>query len=211
MKKLLQFFFLLSVLLLASCSNKPNDDEAFQHIRSSENVAGITRVENIVRKNGWPDGENTYLVEYTYNLVADRGYEELVVEMINEINENPEKHFPSGFEGFGINIVVAGALASAEASDGGSFLRLMLQGSDEGQQLMDIGRRIRDKELSPGLRTYLSQATKNDAFERKRNVLFAVAEIESSGIRPGIKAGDVYMNKVWKLAFRKTENGWKLQ
>jgi hypothetical protein len=195
--------------MLMGCSSKPNDAEAFQHIRNSENVAGETRVEKIVRKNGWPDGEDAYLVEYTYNLVADRSYDDLVFEMINEINKNPQKYFPPGFESIGINMLVIGALASTETSDG-SFFRLMLQGSDEGQQLMDIGRRIREKELTPGLQTYLSQA-QNDTFERNRNVLFAIAEIENKGLRPGIKAGDVYMNKVWKLAFRKTEQGWKLQ
>lgn len=212
MNKFFRVFFVLSVFLIAACSSKPGDEDAFNYIREHESVPGQTKVANIVRKNGWQEGESSYQIEYTYDLVAEADYDDVVFEVLKEIEKNPEQFFPSGMNSLNWQLVTAVSLSDASTDNEWRQIgRANMSNDDGGRLMLDIGRRIKNSEISDRLKSYISNGDKNGFYDRMRNLLFAINGAESVGFRSDTKKGGVYMNKVWKLAFQKTEKGWVLK
>lgn len=213
------FRSLITTLFVASligCTSKPDDAQAIKHITDSEAEAGSIKVANIQRKNGWTDTEQTYKVEYTYDLIAEKDYVDLVFGLIDHIEKNSAQWFPED-EIQSLNWRLILRVASTDSSQDNSFAsiaRTNVVNSDDAA-ILSIGKRLRTEALPPALQAYLDQGTGTanappDKVYRWRNLLYAMHGLAKERVFEKTKKGDVIQSKQWTLTFRKTEKGWLL-
>lgn len=212
--RLAKYFTIIGLIIgLIACSSKPDDSVAFAYITKNDSLDGVYKVANLVRKNGWPEGENIYKVEYTYDWVAQMDYSDYVLETVKEI-EGDKTTFPEGLMGMGWVTEFSVAMSDSDKDNSGLFngiARANMEQTDDGARKIRIGKRLRTSPLPPKLDTYLQQGHPGAPVEknyRLRNLLYAMAHVESNSYVETTKAGDAIQNRTWSLLFAKSENGW---
>lgn len=202
---------LCSLFLVACDSGKPDDKLGIEHITKAESVAGEYKAANIKRVNGWQEPDAKYTVEYEYQFIAEIDYEPFVQSYIDAYEKNPEGNFGTGFESLNYKFVTLAAITDREPGGFGfiGIARTNLKQDENGRFYLAAGERIKNGNISEKFRDYIKQDT-NEEYQKHRNLLYAMANVEIKGFKPETKKGDVIMNRNWKLLFKKTENGWQV-
>jgi len=211
--RLIFTIIVLSMVGLAGCTSKPDDSAGIEHIKKYyEENSGHYKPKNIVRINGWEEGDSNYKVEYSYDIIAEKSYDDVLIASLEKTEEDSSTLFPTGLAGLNITLTVIVALT--DGSNDNSFqkiARVNLQNDAEGARTLEVGKRIQGGKISSAAKAYFKAKENLPDFEKARNLLTAMYEVESDGFKPEGKKGDVLSNENWTLEFLKTENGWKVK
>ncbi len=94
----------MMLLLLVSCSGKPGAGEIENQVVEKLQAGGsasIFHIENFHKVNGFESQDGVYIAEISYDVVFDKGFNNLRAAAVDSMQSNPLGSFLSGIQAFG--------------------------------------------------------------------------------------------------------------